>query len=224
MEYKFSPSIMCSKPWDVLTYVRQFESCGIDLIHYDVMDGNFVPNIMLGTGEYKDVHEVTDIPLDLHLMCINPDVAVDYFDVKDNDRVCFHPQTIDDPYTLLKKIKSKGAHAGLAFNPKYPLDDIEKFKDQIDFVLLMSVEPGFAGQKILPDAFEKIQKAAKLKDNLKMDLDIMVDGNCNPENVKKMISSGANQFVIGSALLNNNNQANNFTNDYEKYKQEIGID
>lgn len=215
---------MCSKPWDVLAYVRQFESCGIELIHYDVMDGNFVPNIMLGTGEYKDIHEVTEIPLDLHLMCVNPDVAVDYFDIKENDRVCFHPQTVGDPKSLLEKIRGLGAYAGLAFNPKYSLYDIEKYKDLIDFVLLMSVEPGFAGQKILPEAFDKIQNAAKIKEELKMDFDIMVDGNCNPENVKKMISSGANQFVIGSALLNNNNQAEHFEQDYINYKQEIGID
>ena len=215
---------MCSKPWDVLAYVRQFESCGIELIHYDVMDGNFVPNIMLGTGEYKDIHEVTNIPLDLHLMCVNPDIAVDYFDIKENDRVCFHPQTVDDPKSLLEKIRGLGAYAGLAFNPKYSLDDIKKYKDLIDFVLLMSVEPGFAGQKILPEAFDKIQNAAKIKEELKMDFDIMVDGNCNPENVKKMISSGANQFVIGSALLNNNNRAEHFAQDYINYKQEIGVD
>lgn len=214
---------MCAKPWDVLTYIRQFENCDIELIHYDVMDGNFVPNIMLGTGEYKDIHEACDLKLDLHLMCQNPEDAFTYFDVRPGDRVSFHPQTVSDPSVLLNKIKEARASAGLALNPKTPFDDIEKFAEEIDFVLLMSVEPGFAGQKILPNAFSKIKEVYEYKQANDLGFDIMVDGNCSPDNVKEMIKNGANQFVVGSSVLNDKNKAVEFCKDYESYKSEIGI-
>lgn len=192
------------------------------MIHYDVMDGTFVPNIMLGTCEFSDIHEVTDLSIDLHLMCINPDVAVDYFDVRKNDRVCFHPQTVANPASLLKKIKCMGALAGIALSPKTPIEIIEELAFEFDYILLMSVEPGFAGQKILPEAFDKIRSTANLRAKIGMDFDILVDGNCNPENVKKMIDNGANQFVIGSALLNDTIKAEDFCDAYKSYKNEIG--
>lgn len=223
MNYKFSPSIMCSKPWDMLTYIRQFEKTDIDMIHYDVMDGNFVPNIMLGTEQYKAIHEVTNLSIDLHLMCQNPDVAINYFDIKKNDRVCFHPQTVSASFSLLKKIKEMGAVAGLAFNPGVPINYIEEHLPYLDFVLIMSVEPGFAGQALLPNAMDKIKRVYDFKINNNLNYDIVVDGNCTSKNVKNMLKMGANQFVVGSALLNNNIEASNFANAYYNYKNEIGI-
>ncbi|MDO5328700.1 MAG: ribulose-phosphate 3-epimerase [Coriobacteriia bacterium] len=213
MKKKFAPSIMCSKPWDMLTYVKEFEKSNIDMIHFDVMDGNFVPNIMLGSEDYKALHEVTKLPLDLHLMCINPAEAFTYFDVKEGDQVSFHPETCKGPYKLLQAIKNKGAKAGFAFSPATPITYIDEVKEILDFVLIMSVEPGFAGQKFLPDALNKIKRVA----DKNLNIDIFVDGNCNSGNVAKAFNAGATGVVIGSALLNKNNKAENFSQDFKSY-------
>lgn len=221
MHDKFSPSIMCSKPWDLLTYIKEFEKSGIDMIHYDCMDGHFVPNIMLGTETFKAVHDVTNIPLDLHIMCENPSEVLDYFDVRENDYVCFHPQTISASYKLLQEIKNIGAHAGIALNPGIPLNYIEELAGLLDHVLVMTVEPGYAGQKILPNAFDKIKRVSDLRDKFNLNFMIMCDGNCSAQNVKNMKNAGANAFVIGSALLNDKIKPSDFSTAFNNYKQEI---
>lgn len=223
MKIKFSPSIMCSKPWDMLTYIKEFEKSGMESIHYDVMDGSYVPNIMLGTETFKAIHGVTEIPIDMHIMCQNPMQVVDYFDLKENDRVCFHPQTTPASYSLLKKIKDMGCYAGIALNPGTPIDHIEELKDLLDYVLVMSVEPGSSGQKMLPSSFDKVERIIKIRENNNLNFDIMIDGNCNAVNVKKMIAAGANHFVIGTALLNNAVQPYNYSVAFDEYKKEIGI-
>ncbi len=127
------------------------------------MDGNYVPNISIGTGEYADIHSITDLPLDLHLMVLNPEQAVDYFKVMPGDYVSFHPDTIDDPASLLKKIKEKGAVAGVAISPKISLDYVTQLIDNLDFVLIMTVNPGFAGQRMLPECVDKVAELSKMR-------------------------------------------------------------
>ena len=160
---KIAPSIMCSAPWDVKTYVKKFEETKIPLIHYDVMDGNYVPNISIGTGEFADIHSITDLPIDLHLMVLNPGDAVDYFKVQKDDYVSFHPDTVDNPKDVLKKIKSKGAKAGIAISPKISLDYAKDLIEYLDFVLIMTVEPGFAGQRMLPECIDKVAALSKMR-------------------------------------------------------------
>lgn len=218
---KISPSIMCARPWDVKTYVEKFEQCGIPMIHYDVMDGNYVPNISVGTGEYADIHDITNLPLDLHLMVQNPDVAVDYFKVLPGDYVSFHPDTIDDPASLLKKIHEKGAKAGVAISPKISLDYVQNLIENLDFVLMMSVEPGFAGQRMLPEAVEKVGKLAQMKAENNWDIEIFVDGDCAPKNARKVIDAGATGCVVGSALINKNNKAEDFAQTLNNYLAEF---
>ena len=218
---KIAPSIMCSAPWDVKTYVEKFEETNIPLIHYDVMDGNYVPNISVGTGIYADIHSITDLPLDLHLMVQNPDVAVDYFKVMAGDYVSFHPDTIEDPASLLKKIKDKGAVAGVAISPKISLDYVTQLIDNLDFVLIMSVEPGFAGQRMLPASVEKVAELAKMRADNNWNIEIFVDGDCAPKNARKVVDAGADGCVVGSALINKNNKAEDFAATLDKYLEEF---
>ena len=160
---KIGPSIMCSAPWDVKTYIKKFEETNIPIIHYDVMDGNYVPNISIGTGEFADIHSITNLPIDLHLMVLNPDQAVEYFDVKPGDYVSFHPENSEDPAALLCKIKAKGAKAGIAISPKISLDYVKDLNENLDFVLIMTVEPGFAGQRMLPECINKVAELNKMR-------------------------------------------------------------
>ena len=143
--------------------MEKFEETGIPLIHYDVMDGNYVPNISVGTGEYADIHSITDLPLDLHLMVLNPEQAVEYFKVMPGDYVSFHPENSEDPAALLDKIRGLGAKAGIAISPKISLDYARDLIDHLDFVLIMTVEPGFAGQRMLPECIDKVAELSKIR-------------------------------------------------------------
>lgn len=218
---KIAPSIMCSKPWDVKTYVEKFEETDIPLIHYDVMDGNYVPNISIGTQIYANIHEITYLPLDLHLMVLNPDKAVDYFKIMPNDYVSFHPDTIDDSESLLKKIRDKHAKAGIALSPKISLDYVSQLIDNLDFVLIMSVEPGFAGQRMLPASIEKVAELNKMRNDNNWKFEIFVDGDCAPKNASKVVDAGADGCVVGSALINSNNEAKDFANTLKNYLEEF---
>lgn len=217
---KIAPSIMCSKPWDVATYIKKFEETGVHLIHYDVMDGNYVPNISIGTGMYAAIHEISNIPIDLHLMVQNPDVAVDYFNILAGDHVSFHPETAEKPDVLLKRILSKGAYAGIALSPKVSLDYVGQLIEFLDFVLIMTVEPGFAGQRMIPECVDKVAELSKMREKNSWGFEIFVDGDCSPRNARKVIEAGANGCVIGSALINPNNKAENFDNTLADYMKE----
>ncbi len=127
------------------------------------MDGNYVPNISVGTGEYADIHDITKLPLDLHLMVVNPEAAVDYFKVMPGDYVSFHPENSEDPAALLCKIKEKGAIAGIAISPKISLDYVKKLIDNLGFVLIMTVNPGFAGQRMIPECVDKVAELNKMR-------------------------------------------------------------
>lgn len=204
-----------------MKYVRQFEQCGIDMIHFDVMDGNYVPNISLGTGCYKALREETKLPLDLHLMVQNPDKAIDYFDVHEGDFVSFHPQTISANYTLLKKIKSLGANAGIALNPGTSISYIEELKDLLDFVLVMTVEPGFPAQKLTDNAIDKVSRVTSLRKQSGSNFDIYCDGNCTVENSRKLKAAGANGIIVGSVLLNSDIKIDNFSKAFYDFKSKI---
>ncbi|MEA5010492.1 MAG: ribulose-phosphate 3-epimerase [Angelakisella sp.] len=196
-----SPSIMCCKFWDMEKYIRTFEEVGIDTIHFDVMDGHYVNNTMLGTALYKQLKEVTKIPIDLHFMCENPESFIDYFMPEPGDWVSFHPETCRQPYRLLQNLRERGLHPGLALNPGTPLSYLEEDKSMVDFVMLMTVNPGFAGQTMVPDALSKIARIKKLLTENELNADLVVDGNTTFENAKKMKDAGANVFVVGTSSI-----------------------
>lgn len=218
---RIAPSIMCSKPWDVKTYIEKFEQCDISLVHYDVMDGNYVPNISIGSLMYKSIHEISDIPLDLHLMVVNPDVAIDYFDIRPGDYVSFHPDTLKNPALLLNKIRSKGAKAGIAISPKVSLDYVVDLANDIDFTLIMGVEPGFSGQRMFPETVQKLKDTKQIALEHNENLEIHVDGDCKPENALKAYKAGAEVCVVGSALINNDLDPAKFEQTLNDYMHEF---
>ncbi|MBS7577982.1 MULTISPECIES: ribulose-phosphate 3-epimerase [unclassified Enterococcus] len=194
-----SPSIMVPKIYEYEAYMKQFDEHNLSVIHFDVMDGHFVPNIMLGTSVFKDIKEMTQIPVDIHLMVNEPEDYIDMFSVTKGDWISFHPETTKQPYRLLQKIKNMGCRSGLVISPGTPISYIEESVDQLDYVTLMTVNPGFAGQILVPNSFEKLKRIRTLLDLHNYEIDLLVDGNTTPENSQKMCKSGANGFVVGSA-------------------------
>jgi ribulose-phosphate 3-epimerase len=210
---------MCCKLWEIKDYVHAFEEAGVDAIHFDVMDGHYVENVMLGTTCYRDLKELTHIPIDIHLMCLEPEKYLDYFNPSECDRVSFHFESCKQPYKLLQRIRDRGLKAGLVLNPGSPIETLEEVKSVLDFVLVMAVNPGFGGQKMVPDHFEKLKRIRALLDSYNMNLDVYVDGNTTLENAKKMYASGANGFIVGTSSLLKN--VNYFKEQYPIYIKNI---
>jgi len=217
-----SPSIMCIKPWEIREFIAVFEEKNIDLIHFDVMDGHFVPNIMLGTNIYAAIKEITQIPVDIHLMCEEPEQYIDYFKVGKGDWVSFHPEATRQPYRILQMIRERGCKAGIALNPGTPVQYVEEMKSTLDFILVMAVEPGFAGQKMVPDHLGKLRRIKSIIDGSKMDIEIIVDGNTTIENSKKMLGAGATGFVAGTSSLIKYG-AEGFAKAYDEFMEQLGL-
>lgn len=215
MKLKISPSVMVCKTQEVLDFIKAFEKAGVDSIHFDVMDGHFVDNIMLGTNFYRDLKELTDIPIDIHFMTYNPEKFLTYFNPKPNDRVSFHPEATKQSYRLLQSIQDLGCSAGIVLNPGTSISYIEELYFQLDFVTLMMVNPGFSGQKLVPNGLEKISRTRNLLNKLKKNIDIFVDGNTTYQNAREMYLSGANGVIIGTSSIVKS--LNSFISEYQKY-------
>lgn len=203
MNKKFiiSPSIMCSTPSDVEAYIREFEKVGIDTIHFDVMDGHYVPNVMLGVRDYQAIKSLTKIPVDIHLMCTAPDAFIEIFKPQPGDWVSIHPETALHPYRTLQHIRDLGCKAGIVLNPGYPIDCIREMASVLDFVMIMAVNPGFAGQKMVPDHLDKLRRVRELIDSIGKDIAITIDGNTTVENAKQMLAAGATGLIVGTSSM-----------------------
>lgn len=203
MKKKIAPSLMCCDFFNLKEQIETFEKTDIELLHIDVMDGQFVPNIQLGTDLVKQIKSKTKIPIDYHLMVEKPEIVLNYFDsIGEGDYVSIHYESTYHVQRVLAQIKSKGAKALIALNPATPICCIENVLDDIDGVLLMTVNPGYAGQKLIPQGLKKIADLKKyLKDHGKEDVEIEVDGNVSFENAKLMSKAGANIFVSGSSSV-----------------------
>ncbi len=203
MKKKIAPSLMCCDFFNLKEQIETFEKTDIELLHIDVMDGQFVPNIQLGTDLVKQIKSKTKIPIDYHLMVEKPEIVLNYFDsIGEGDYVSIHYESTYHVQRVLSQIKSKGAKALIALNPATPICCIENVLDDIDGVLLMTVNPGYAGQKLIPQGLKKIADLKKyLKDHGKEDVEIEVDGNVSFENAKLMSKAGANIFVSGSSSV-----------------------
>lgn len=202
MIYKLLPSMMCCDFIHLSEQLKTFEDHKIDLLHIDIMDGNFVPNIALGTDFVRQIRKATSIPLDLHFMTEHPDRIIDYFPIGENDYVSIHYETAKHLQRDLQKVKSKGAKVLLAINPATPVEVAIDVLDDIDGLLIMCINPGFAGQKMIPHAIDKIKRAKEfLNRNGKESAEIEVDGNVSIPNAIRMRNAGANMFVLGTSAL-----------------------
>ena len=202
MKKKLSASLMCADLLNLEDAIKELEKAGIDYLHIDIMDGAFVPNITLGFDLINSIKKVTGIPLDIHMMVNEPSLFIDRMELTENDIVCVHYESEKHIHRTLEAIKRKGCKAGLAINPQTPVEIIEPLIEYIDMLLVMTVSPGFAGQKMFLGAGRKVEKARKLLNQWGYTAtEIEVDGNISLENGKKMSDCGANIFVLGTSSL-----------------------
>lgn len=198
MNKYLSASVMCADLVNLEKSIRELEKGGIDYIHIDIMDGSFVPNITLGFDLVNAVKKITDIPLDVHMMVNDPARFIDLMNLDENDILCVHYEADVHIQRTLAKIKAKGCKAGLAVNPQTPLSSFEYLREYVDMALIMTVSPGFAGQKIFEGAERKIREARAMLGN---DILIEADGNMSIQNGVMVSNAGADIFVLGTSSL-----------------------
>ncbi|MBR1969745.1 MAG: ribulose-phosphate 3-epimerase [Clostridia bacterium] len=202
MDKKIAPSVMCVDFFELRKHIETFEKNNIDLVHLDVMDGSFVSNYTLGTDFVKTIKKNTNIPLDIHLMIEEPEKKLGWFEFGEGDYVSVHYEATRHLNRAIAAIKERGAKAMVALNPATPLCMLEDLLDDIDAVLLMTVNPGFAGQKLVQSTLKKIKKLREsLYKSGYTNIEIEVDGNVSFENAELMSRAGANIFVAGSSSV-----------------------
>ena len=201
---KISPSILSADFSQLGTEIKKLETAGADLIHVDVMDGHFVPNLTIGPPIIKSLRKFTKIPFDVHLM-ISPvhKYIKDYADAG-ADIITIHPEATDSLLESIKLIKSLNKKVGVSLNPETSLDKLYPVISQIDLVLIMSVNPGFGGQKFIQETIDKIKTLKAKLNELKLKIEIEVDGGINFENSKSIIQSGADILVSGTTIFKSN--------------------
>ena len=198
MKKYLSASVMCADLMNLADSIKELEKAGIDYIHFDIMDGDFVPNITLGFDLLNAVKKITKIPLDVHMMVNDPAKFIDLMNLDENDIICIHYEADVHAHRTLAKIKDKGCKVGLAINPGTPLSAFEYLKEYLDMALIMTVSPGFAGQKIFEGAERKIRDARAM---LGDDILIETDGNMSVANGVMASNAGADIFVLGTSSL-----------------------
>lgn len=199
---KVAPSILSADFSRLGEEIRAVEAAGADLIHVDVMDGHFVPNITIGPLVVEACRKVTKLPLDVHLMIENPERYVADFAKAGADYLTVHVETGYHLHRLIQNIREhKGVKAGVSLNPATPLESVDHILGDIDMVLIMSVNPGFGGQAFIPSAIEKIRRLRGMIESRKLRIDIEVDGGVKPENAAEVSAAGADILVAGSAVF-----------------------
>ncbi len=201
MAIYLSPSMLSIDFTKVGEQLKEVEQAGTPYIHLDVMDGVFVPNISFGIPVIKGIRKASDMFFDAHLMIVEPERYVQQFRDAGADMINFHVEATKDPAGCIAKIKETGAKAGITIKPKTPIEEIKPYLKDLDMVLVMTVEPGFGGQKFMEDQVDKIYQLAKWKKELGLSYDIEVDGGITLDNVRTVLDAGANVIVAGSAVF-----------------------
>lgn len=197
-----SASMMCVDFKDVKKDLQALSDAGIDYLHFDIMDGEFVPNYALGPCMLNNLREATSIPYDIHFMVEKPEQKLEFFDLKEGDVVSIHAESTQHLQRTLANLKKRGIVTGVALNPATPINVLEYILDVIDFVLVMTVNPGFAGQIVVESTLGKITELRTYLDERNYsNIAIQVDGNVSFENAVRMKKAGANNFVAGTAGL-----------------------
>ena len=202
---KLAPSILSADFSRLLEDVKKVEKAGCEYLHIDVMDGHFVPNITLGPMIIKSIRKEVDMFFDAHLMIKNPDNCIKEFVDAGCDMIVVHQEACTHLHRTIQNIKSHNVKVGVSLNPATPIETIKHVLDDIDMVLIMTVNPGFGGQSFIEGMIDKIKELKDLIDKKGLNVDIQVDGGIKPDNVSKVVKAGANIIVSGSAIFESDN-------------------
>ena len=202
---QISPSILSADFSQLGNEIKRLEEGGADMIHVDVMDGHFVPNLTIGPPVIKALKKNCNILFDVHLMISPVHKYIEVYADAGADIITIHPEATDDLSASISKIKELKKKVGLSLNPETKVEKIKEYIDKIDLVLIMSVNPGFGGQKFMPEVLEKIKELKNIQKNENIDFDIEIDGGINFENSKIAIEAGANILVSGTTVFKSNN-------------------
>ena len=214
---KIAPSILSADFSRLADEVRAVEKAGADVIHVDVMDGHFVPNITIGPLVVQGLKKLTSLPLDVHLMIENPERYVEVFAQAGSDWITIHAEVCPNLKRVIRKVRESKARPGIVLKPATPLKTLFPVLDEIDLVLIMSVNPGFGGQSFIPATLKKIERLRKIVDQDHYPLEIEVDGGVKVENIREVSAAGGDIFVVGTGIF----KTENYDETIRKLRQEI---
>lgn len=199
-----SPSILSADFCRLGEQIQEVERAGAKYLHIDVMDGLFVPSISYGMPVIASIRKCTELFFDVHLMIERPERYIREFAESGADLINFHLEAAEAPGAVIRQIRSFGKKAGITIKPGTPAESVEPYLELVDMVLVMTVEPGFGGQKLIPECLDKVRKIRAMAEERKLPMDIEVDGGIHAGNVRQAVEAGANVIVAGSAVFKDN--------------------
>lgn len=220
---KFYANLWALKPWEVRDYVKVFEETKTDGLHFDIMDGHYVPNIAMGTDEAVLWHSLTAIPLDIHVCAYEPEKILQYYELRENDRVSIHPETCKHPYQFLQDLKEKGLRAGYALSPSISLECVREVLPVLDHINFLTINPGFFGKPMVPNAVERLKRLRKICDEADHHIEITCDGSIIPEHGKLYVAAGCDALVAGPSTLQKEGPSG-YARRMKEYCEEVGIE
>jgi len=215
---KIAPSILSADFAYLADEIARVTEAGADMIHVDVMDGHFVPNLTIGPPIVKAIRKVTRLPLDVHLMMTNPDDYIHDFIKAGSNYITVHVETCPHLHRTIQSIREEGVKAGVTLNPATPLSSVEEILGEVDLLLIMSVNPGFGGQEFIPSVLEKLRRARTMIDQRGAKVELEIDGGIKVENVAAIAQAGADILVSGSAIF----QSKDYKDTIQKMRLAIG--